>query len=217
VTVPFKKDDLILFTGDSITDGTRNRECRFEDPAALGAGYVSILAGKLGFEQAGLNLRFRNTGISGDRSCDMLARWDADCIEIQPDWVSILVGVNNTWRRYDANDPTSDELFEAECRELLERVKSETSARMVLCSPFLLHTEESIVRMREDLDPKIGILEKLAGEYGAVWVDFDAAFVAATEQKPPAYWAFDGVHPTIAGHALMAGIWLEAVAGQASV
>jgi len=211
VNLPFKENELILFTGDSITDGTRNRECRFEDPAALGAGYVSILAGKLGLEQAELDLKFRNTGISGDRSCDLLARWDADCIEIQPNWVSILVAVNNTWRRYDANDPTPHELFESECRQLLERVKNETSAKMILCSPFLLHVSEAIARMREDLDPKIGILEKLAGEYDAIWVDFDAALVAATERKPPAYWAFDGVHPTIAGHALMAQTWLDTI------
>ncbi len=213
MNIPFKENDLILFTGDSITDGTRNRECRFEDPAALGAGYVSILAGKLGYEQAGLNLGFRNTGISGDRSCDLLARWDADCIDIQPDWLSILVGVNNTWRRYDANDPTPDETFESECRQLLERVKGGTAAKLVLCSPFLLHVNENIARMREDLDPKIGILRQLAGEHGAAWVDFDAAFSAACDRKPPAYWAFDGVHPTIAGHALMARTWLEAIGG----
>ena len=213
MNIPFKENDLILFTGDSITDGTRNRECRFEDPAALGAGYVSILAGKLGYEQAGLNLGFRNTGISGDRTCDLLARWDADCIDIQPNWLSILVGVNNTWRRYSTNDPTPDETFESECRELLERVKGGTSAKLVLCSPFLLHVDENISRMREDLDPKIGILRQLAGEYGTVWVDFDAAFSAACDWKQPAYWAFDGVHPTIAGHALMARTWLEAIGG----
>ena len=211
--IPFEKDDLILFTGDSITDGTRNRECRFEDPAALGAGYVTILAGKLGFEHAELNLQFRNTGISGDRSCDMLARWDADCIALQPDWVSILLGVNNTWRRYDADDPTSESVFEDETRELLQRVKNETSARLVLCAPFLLHTDESIARMREDLDPKIGILKKLAEEFDAIWVDFDAAFLAGEERQTPAYWAFDGVHPTIAGHMLMADAWLGAVTG----
>lgn len=213
MNIPFKENDLILFTGDSITDGTRNRECRFEDPAALGAGYVSILAGQLGLEFSEMNLGFRNTGISGDRTCDLLARWDADCIALQPNWVSILVGVNNTWRRYDADDPTPAAQFESECRELLERVKSETSAKTVLCSPFLLHVDENVSRMREDLDPKIGILKNLAGEFGAAWVDFDAAFMAAIDRRPPAYWAFDGVHPTIAGHALMAKTWLEAVAG----
>ena len=209
--LPFNKDDLILFTGDSITDGCHNQECILADPASLGTGYPSMLAGRLGFEHAELNLQFRNTGISGDRTCDLLTRWEADCTDLKPDWVSILVGVNNTWRRYDADDPTSESDFEAECRELLDRVKSKTSAKLVLCSPFLLPTDESVTRMREDLDPKIKILKKLAEEYGAIWVDFDAEFIAATERQTPAYWAFDGVHPTVAGHMLMADTWLRVV------
>ena len=207
MTVPFKKDDLILFIGDSITDCGRDRN----DLASLGMGYAAMLAGRLGLNHAELNLRFRNTGISGDSTHHMLARWDADCIDLKPDWVSILAGVNNTWRRYDQNDPTPDDLFKAEFRELLERVKNETGAKIILCSPFLLHTGEPIARMREDLDPKIGILKKLAEEFAAVWVDFDAAFIAAAERGNPAYWAFDGVHPTFAGHMLMADAWLEAV------
>ncbi len=208
MSVPFKKDDLILFTGDSITDCGRDRN----DPASLGMGYAAIIAGKLGFEHAELNLRFRNTGIGGDSTHHMLARWDTDCIGIKPDWVSILAGVNNTWRRYDQNDPTPDDLFEAEFRELLERVKNETSAKIILCSPFLLHTGESISRMREDLDPKIQIIKKLADEFDAPWVDFDAAFIAEAERQEPAYWAFDGVHPSMAGHALMADAWVRSVA-----
>lgn len=204
---PFNEGDLILFTGDSITDCERNRN----DPASLGAGYVQMLAGQLEFEHPELNLRFRNTGISGDRTCDLLVRWDRDCIDLQPDWVSILIGVNNTWRRYDSNDPTPDDIFEAESRDLLDRVKTQTTARMVLCSPFLLHVDESVVRMREDLDPKIKILKTLAGEFDAIWVDFDAAFIAAQLRHIPSYWAEDGVHPSEAGHALMAETWMAAL------
>lgn len=207
MSIPFKKNDLILFAGDSITDCGRDRN----DPASLGMGYAAMLAGQLGFEYAELDLRFRNTGIGGDRTCDLLARWDRDCIDLNPDWVSLLIGVNNTWRRYDADDPTPDTVFEAECRELLQRVKNETSARLVLCEPFLLHTVESVSRMREDLDPKIAILKKLAAEFDAIWVEFDAEFIGATESQTPAYWAFDGVHPSIAGHALMAAAWLRVV------
>ncbi|MCK4564926.1 MAG: SGNH/GDSL hydrolase family protein [Verrucomicrobia bacterium] len=209
MTVPFKKDDLILFIGDSITDCGRDRN----DLASLGMGYAAMLAGRLGLERAELNLRFLNRGIGGDSTCHLLARWDEDCIELKPDWVSILIGVNNTWRRYDQNDPTQDGVFSTECRELLEHVQNETSAKIVICSPFLLHTDPSIEKMREDLDPKIGILRKLAEEFGAIWVDFDAAFVAAKGRQIPSYWAFDGVHPTMAGHALMANAWMQTVVG----
>lgn len=209
MSLPFKKDDLILFTGDSITDAQRN----MDDPGCMGKGYAAMAAGRLGVDHPSLNLRFLNRGISGNRTCDLLARWDADCTSLKPDWVSILVGVNNTWRRYDANDPTPVDLFEAECRELLERVKNETSARLVLCSPFLLHTDESVSRMREDLDPKIEIIKTLAKEFDAIWVDFDAEFIAVKERQTPAYWAFDGVHPTVAGHTLMADAWIRTVGG----
>jgi acyl-CoA thioesterase-1 len=208
MNVPFKKNDLILFTGDSITDCDRDRN----EPTELGKGYVRMLAGRLGFEKAEYNLSFRNTGIGGDRTCDMLQRWNKGCIELAPDWISILVGVNNTWRRYDQNDPTSEAVFESEYRQLLQNVKDSTSARIILCSPFLLHTEAFIVEMREDLDPKIQIVKNLATEFNAIWVDFDVAFTTALHHQLPAYWAVDGVHPTVAGHALMADIWLRAVA-----
>ena len=207
MNIPFKHDDLILFTGDSITDCGRNRN----DPASLGAGYVHMLTGQLGSEHAELDLRFRNTGISGDRACDLVARWGRDCIDLQPDWVSILVGVNDMWRRYKYNEPTPVETFEQECRTLLNRIKEETAARIILCSPFLLHVDKSVSGMREDLDPKIAILKTLSNEFDAIWIDFDAAFVAAQQRHIPSYWADDGVHPTAAGHALMAETWLAAV------
>lgn len=203
----FKDNDLILFTGDSITDGDRKRN----DAQSLGEGYVNRVAGKLGLDHPELNLRFRNTGIGGDRTSDLLVRWDADCIDLHPAWVSILVGINNTWRRYDSNDPTPDHVFESEYRALLARVKRETSAKIVICSPFLVHVDDSIGHMREDLDPKIGIIRKLADEFDAVWVDFDAAFVSAQQRHIPSYWAEDGVHPSVAGHALMAETWLGVV------
>jgi lysophospholipase L1-like esterase len=205
----FKQNDLILFTGDSITDCHRNRQ----DPGLLGMGYAGMVAGRLGLNHAELNLRFRNTGISGDRTCDLLARWDADCIDLRPDWVSILVGINNTLRRYDSLEPTPIEVFAAEYRKLLERVQGETDARLVLCSPFLLHTDSAVERMREDLDPKIAVIKQLAEEFDAIWVDFDAAFAAAQQRHIPSYWAGDGVHPSASGHALMADSWIGIVDG----
>ncbi|MCF7817423.1 MAG: SGNH/GDSL hydrolase family protein [Kiritimatiellales bacterium] len=209
MSLPFKKNDVILFTGDSITDCDRNRNA----PDSLGMGYAGMVAGRLGADHPELNLRFINRGISGDRTCDLLRRWDAECIGLEPDWVSILVGVNNTWRRYDHNDPTPDAVFEDEYRLLLKRLADETKAKVVICSPFLLPTNPQVIAMREDLDPKIAIVKKLAADFGAAWVDFDLVFVAALGRHIPAYWASDGVHPTVAGHALMADAWIRMVAG----
>jgi acyl-CoA thioesterase-1 len=202
---PFKQNDLILFIGDSITDCRRDKSV----PDTLGMGYAGMIAGRLGADHPELNLRFLNRGVNGDRTCDLLARWTVDCIDLKPDWVSILVGVNNTWRRYDHNEPTSDDTFEAEYRGLLTRVSTETEARLILCSPFLLHVDPAVAAMREDLDPKIAIIRKLADEFGAVWVDFDAVFLAALSRHIPEYWASDGVHPSLAGHAIMADAWIR--------
>jgi lysophospholipase L1-like esterase len=209
MSIPFRQNDLILFIGDSITDCRRDKDI----PDTLGMGFAGMVAGRLGMDHPELNLHFLNRGISGDRTCDLQARWDKDCIDLKPDWVSILVGVNNTWRRYDSNDPTPDDVFEAEYRGLLERLDRETDARLILCSPFLVPVDPAVKAMREDLDPKISIIRRLAGETGAVWVDFDAAFVAACHRHIPSYWAPDGVHPAVAGHALMAETWIGVVGG----
>lgn len=209
MSTPFKERDLILFTGDSVTDCGRNRN----DPNSLGDGYVNMVAGQLGLMHPELNLRFRNTGVGGEVVHDLLDRWDRDCIALQPNWVSILIGVNNSWRRYKSNEPTPDTVFEAEYRELLQRVKDETSARLVICSPFVLHVQDKVALVREDLDPKIAIIRKLAAEFDAIWVDFDAAFVSAEQRHIPSYWAEDGYHPSVAGHALMAETWLGVVGG----
>lgn len=205
----FNEHDLILFTGDGITDCDRDRS----NPNSLGMGYVGMIAGRLALAYPELNLRFRNTGISGNCMRDLLARWDEDCVRLEPNWASILVGVNNIWRFYPHSEPPSDQEFESEYRELLQRVKDSTTAKLVLCSPFLVHTDLAVTSMRSDMDAKIDIIKKLSDELGAIWVDFDAAFVAAQQRHIPTYWAPDGVHPSIAGHALMAETWIGIVSG----
>lgn len=207
MSTPFKENDLILFTGDSITDAERDRE----DPGSLGMGYVSMICGQLGMKHPELNLRFRNTGIKKEKTGDLLKRWDRDCVDLHPDWVSLLIGINNVYYRYDRDDPTPVDLFEREYRELLQRVKDGTDARLILCSPFQLPINDFVAKMREDLDPKIAVIKKLAGDFDAIFVDFDAAFVAAQQRHIPSYWAEDGVHPSIGGHALMAETWLGIV------
>ena len=206
MSTPFKNNDLILFTGDSITDCGRNRD----DPHSLGDGYVNMIAGRIGLSHPEFNLRFRNTGVCGDRISDLAKRWERDCLALRPDCVSVLAGVNNTLRRYDMDDPTPAGAFEAEYRKLLEPL-AKTPAQLILCSPFLLPLDETIAAMRDDLDSKTDAVRRLAAEFDAIWVDFDAAFVSAQQRHIPSYWAEDGVHPSGAGHALMAETWLGVV------
>ena len=198
-------NDAILFTGDSITDCGRVRE----NPDHLGFGYAAFTAAHLQARLASPELKIYNRGISGNRVCDLLGRVEKDLIALRPTVVSILIGINDTWRRYDRNDPTSAELFERYYRTLLEKIRQETPARVVLLEPFLLHVPEDRLAWREDLNPKIDVTRKLAIEFGAELLPLDGLFAQAATLSPAAYWAPDGVHPSAAGHALIAERWLE--------
>ncbi|SEG66953.1 SGNH/GDSL hydrolase family protein [Paenibacillus sp. UNC499MF] len=199
------RGELLLFQGDSITDTGRNRE-NYSD---LGKGYVGMIAGLYGAAYPEKQAAFLNRGISGNRVKDLQNRWQQDCIDLKPDWVTIYIGINDCWRRYDRNDPTSPETFAAGYRQLLTRTKEETGARIVMMEPFVLPVPEDRKAWREDLDPKIGAVRELAREFGARLVPLDGLFARASAEAPAAYWAPDGVHPSAAGHGLIARAWLE--------
>jgi acyl-CoA thioesterase I len=202
-----QENAVVLFQGDSITDAGRLRE----DPGHLGGGYASLAAAWFSARFPERRVRFLNRGISGNRAADLRARWQRDCVDLRPDWVSILIGINDTWRRYDSGDPTSAEAYAADYRAILERTRAETEARLILCEPFVLPVPEDRRAWRADLDPKIAAVRDLAREFGALYVPLDGIFAAASTRREPAFWAADGVHPTPAGHALIAQSWLRAV------
>lgn len=195
----------LVFIGDSITEDGRRRD----DPHDLGVGYVSRVAARR--RAAGLDERIVNSGVGGDRAVDLVARWERDCLAHEPGLVSIHVGINDTWRRYDGGEATSTEEFAERYRGLLERTAA-TGARLVLIEPFLLALTPEQAGWREDLDPKIAVVRGLAGEFGATLVEADAAFAEEGERSDPAALLFDGVHPTDAGRDLLARVWTEAVA-----
>lgn len=202
----FEPHQTILFIGDSITDAFRI----YENPCDLGHGYASIAAALASCHLAEYGLTFLNRGISGNRVTDLAERWDRDCLALKPDWVSILIGANDTWRRYDSDLPMTTEEFEATYRTILERAKT-AGIRIILCEPFLLQAGEQVQwHWREDMDPKIQAVRRLASEFAEAYVPFDGAFASACQRAEPAYWAADGVHPTSAGHGLMAREWLRA-------
>jgi lysophospholipase L1-like esterase len=131
---------------------------------------------------------------------------------LKPDVVSILIGINDCWRRYDSNDPMSTEEYKKNYHYILSEIKEKLNAQIILCEPFVLPvTEEQKKFWREDLDPKIQAVRELAREFNAIFIPFDGMFAAAAVKQAPEYWAADGVHPTQAGHALMSQKWLEAV------
>jgi acyl-CoA thioesterase-1 len=198
---------VVLFQGDSITDAGRSRE----NISELGRGYANMTAALFSALYPEKNVSFINKGIGGNRVMDLKARWKEDCLDIKPNWVSILIGVNDCWRKYDSNDPTSVEAYEADYRLILEQVRDEIKAKIIICEPFVLPVPTDRIKWREDLDPKIQAARKLALEFNAIYIPYDGIFAQASTKRSPSFWTPDGVHPSQAGHALMAKHWLEAV------
>lgn len=202
-----RPDDTLLFTGDSITDCGRQRD----NPAHLGFGYAAFIAAQLQLRIASPELKIYNRGIGGNRVKDLLGRVGPDLLDLKPTVVSILIGINDTWRRYDANDATPADVYEKGYRTLLETIRGKLDARVILLEPFLLHVPADRHAWREDLNPKIDAMRRLALEFETEFLPLDGLFAQAATQAPPAYWAADGVHPTAAGHALIADAWLDQV------
>lgn len=199
-----------MFIGDSVTDCGRR-----EDPARLGEGYVRLIAQALADEADTVDVV--NTGIGGDRVRDLRRRWITDCVAHDPDVVTVLIGINDTWRRYDADDPTTTKAFAADYRAILDVTRTELPrTRIVLMEPFLIPVTTGQQAWREDLDPKIAVVHELAAEYGAVLVRLDRMFANAVADRGltrPTSLAADGVHPTTAGHRMIADTWLAATGG----
>lgn len=202
-----ENDAVVLFQGDSITDSGR----KYTESSSLGTGYPNLIASEFGRKYPEKQVKFLNRGISGNRVVDLEERWQTDCLDLQPTWVSIYIGINDTWRRYDRNDPTSTEQYYEGYRRLLLRTKENLDASIVLVEPFVLPVPEDRKTWREDLDPKIQAVRELACEFKTLYVPLDGLFAAQSMKTGPAYWAGDGVHPSPAGHSLIAKAWLDAV------
>ncbi|WP_151737624.1 SGNH/GDSL hydrolase family protein ['Paenibacillus yunnanensis' Narsing Rao et al. 2020] len=207
-----KSGKVILFQGDSITDGNRGRDL---DPNhILGHSYAYIIGAKLGFERAEEGLTVYNRGISGNRISDLYARWNEDAIYLQPDVLSILIGVNDLWRTMKGEPSGCTDRFERAYRHVLEETREVLpQTKLVLCEPFILNTgapAEEWEAWQERIAHYQEVVRSLALEFGTVHVPLQAAFNAAAQRASASYWIWDGVHPTYAGHELIAREWLKA-------
>jgi len=206
------ENQTILFQGDSITDCGRNREAAEtpNDLCGLGHGYAMMVAAELLSARPTDNLRFFNQGISGNRIVDLDARIKSDILNLKPDLLSILIGVNDTWHEKTSRNGVAPAKYERVYRALLQELKDALPrVNFVLCEPFVLQcgvvTEEWVA----EIDQRRAIVARLAQEFDSLFVPFQSMFDEAVKQAPPAYWASDGVHPTAAGHLLMAKCWLQ--------
>jgi len=197
----------ILFQGDSITDAGRDKN----DPHDLGNGYPKFASAMITDSFPDIDFEFVNLGISGNRSIDLLNRMDADVIAIDPDVVSILIGVNDVWHRHSHGKEMTDEQFEDYYRRVLERIKGETHAKILMMTPFLLYAPEK-EEMREEVERVAAIVKKLAAEYADAYLPLDEKFAAALPEAPePAYYSADGVHPNAEGAAFIGELYLHTV------
>lgn len=205
MSLQLKANDTLLFFGDSITDCGRDRT----KLDSLGDGYVSQIHARLGHALASPAMRVINQGCSGHRIYDLEARLETDLLAHKPSIVTFLIGINDVWRRFDRDIVSPAGEFAVSYRRVLTRIRSELNPRLVLMEPFVLPVPADRRAWREDLDPKITIVRDLAIEFGADLIPLDGHFAVAATRAPAAYWLPDGVHPSPAGHALIADAWLK--------
>ena len=199
----------ILFQGDSVTDAGRDRS----QSADMGEGYPRYASAMIQDSYPDTEFEFVNLGISGNRTEHLVARLESDFIEVQPDIVSIMIGINDVWHHYEHDlVETTDEQFEANYRLILDNIKSRTNARILLIQPFLL---DSVVPSRgilcEELARKQEIIRKLVDEYADAYLPLDEVLHTEADEEP-AYYSADGVHPTPDGACCIGEAYLRAVA-----
>ena len=210
-----KKGGVILFQGDSITDAGRDRnsEGNANDPKMFGRGYPFFIGGGLLADHPGLGLKTYNRGISGNKVPDLDARWQKDCLDLKPDLLSILIGVNDIWHKLNGKYDGTPEVYRDGFTALLERTRQALpDITLVICEPFVLRCGAVNDGWFPEMETRRAYAEEIAKKAGAIWVPFQQMFHAAVAAgTEPKYWAADGVHPTHAGHALMAKTWREVV------
>ena len=209
--------DIILFQGDSITDAGRSRErsAISNDQAALGTGYAWLAAAELLVDRPKAGLKIFNRGISGNKVFQLAARWQADCLDLKPNVLSILIGVNDCWHTLRGTYQGTVEIYERDYRALLERTRQALpKTKLVICEPFVLRCGEVNEKWFPVFDGYRAAAKRVAETFRATFIPFQAMFDEAAKLAPPERWSKDGVHPSTDGASLIAQNWLRAAAGK---
>ncbi len=210
-----KPHSVILFQGDSITDTGRSRQTIGPNSGdSLGFGYARRIADRLLEENKYQYLQIYNRGISGDRIRDLESRWERDSLQLMPDLISILIGVNDTWNYLFSGLGSSPEEYRNIYQQILEHTRQRLpDVQLVLCEPFILLTGEVTQEWEEDISLRQASVQELASKFDAVFVPFQDALDEAARQISPHLLLDDGVHPTDKGHQVLSECWLKIVLG----
>ena len=207
----FKNFDRIVFAGDSVTDmGSQQPvgEGLFEN---VGQGYVRVVENMLAVYYPELFLRVTNSGISGNTSRDLLERFDRDVVDLNPDWVSICIGINDVWRQFDSpaiiDSHVLPDEYEKNVEEMILKVKDKVKGIFIL-SPYIIEPiREDWVRKR--MDEYVAISKKLADKHGCRFVDFQKMYEEYCQFRHSSFIAWDRIHPNKIGSTLMAKTFLK--------
>ena len=199
-----------VFQGDSITDAGRDRD----NIASFGIGYPNLVASELMCKYPG-DYEFINEGVSGDRFVDLYARIKQDLINHKPDYLSILIGVNDVWHELNEQNGVAAPKFEKVYSMLIEEVKEALpDIKIFILEPFVLKgsgTERYFDEFLADVKLHSQAAKNVAEKYNLTFIPLQEKFDVASKLMPPTYWAADGVHPTAAGHALIKDALIKAI------
>ncbi len=203
---------IVVFQGDSITDTGRNRSITAPNVAsALGNGYPLLVAAALLESRPERRLQFFNRGVGGDKVPDLRARWDADTLALKPDVLSVLVGVNDFWHKLSLGYTGTIAEYETGLGSLLDGTRRALPrVRLLVLEPFVLRTGAVDAAWFPEFDERRAAAARVAASVGALFVPLQAEFDKLTARAGPQYWTMDGVHPTPAGHSVIAGRWRDA-------
>ena len=209
----FDIGDKVLFIGDSITDYNRARPVGEGRPDAWGTSYMSDVAAQFTCMRPDMRIRFANTGISGNKVRDLKARWQTDVMDLKPDWVSVLIGINDVWRQFDRPLDTEvhvyPEEFESTYEELIQKTLPHVKG-MILMTPYFMEPNKADP-MRVRMDEYGEIVKKLAAKYGQTCIDLQAAWDELFKYMHPCNIAWDRIHPNHTGCVYIANQFLKAV------
>ena len=191
--ITIKQNSKVLFQGDSVTDCHRDRN----DINSLGNSYVKDVASFL----SQYNIKSINKAISGNTVRDLLGRLEEDFFKINPDYIFILIGVNDTWHNYPKQKPSL--VFYVEYELLLKKIKERLNVPVILLEPFIIGYNEEITCMEEDLNDKISYIKKLAEKYDCQYLSFKNEFNSILTKENYLEYTLEGIHLLEKGYQIM--------------